>query len=179
MHVCLRLQAEDVVRLTQQLQLLHVTKDFQQLVKASSGATAGAATASSSASSKAAAGRAAAAAAASAAASGAGKEVANLESLLKVWCACMHKQASKHACMLHSSSTSCWCCWIVAHTMQARHALHAKAVERKRRQLRQLEGKVAARQQENAAAAQQLAGAWHRGCCRAVLHACWAACLPA
>lgn len=68
-------QAEDVTSLTQQLQLLHVTKEFQQQVKAGSSAGASGSGANVAA---AATGDAAGATAA------ANKEVSSLENLLKV-----------------------------------------------------------------------------------------------
>lgn len=70
-------QADDVIRLTQQLQLLHVTKEFQQLVK-------GTLTAPSSSSSSTAARGAGTAAGGSSGQSGANKEAQSLENLLQV-----------------------------------------------------------------------------------------------
>lgn len=73
-----------MAHLTQQLQLLHVTKDFQQLVKATSGAPyAAAAVVGMTAT----AGGSSAAAGSSAGQSAANKEVQSLENLLKV---CSH-----------------------------------------------------------------------------------------
>jgi hypothetical protein len=98
------LQAEDVIRLTQQLQLLHVTKEFQQQVKA--GANSSSSIGGSSGNgrpgsdgqapgraSAAGAAAAAAAAAAGSSAAAAGKEVASLENLLKV-CVLLPQQGS-------------------------------------------------------------------------------------
>jgi hypothetical protein len=82
------MQAEDVTHLTQQLQLLHVTKDFQQLVKASSNSNAAASSAAASGTTAAAAagggGGVAGAAGSSNSAGHANKEAASLENLMKV-----------------------------------------------------------------------------------------------
>jgi hypothetical protein len=84
------LQAEDVTSLTQQLQLLHVTKEFQQQVKAganSNSSSSGAGRPGSSSAGtqgRAGSGGAGASAAAASASAAASKEVASLENLLKV-----------------------------------------------------------------------------------------------
>lgn len=83
--LCTHMQAEDVTSLTQQLQLLHVTKEFQQQVKAGSNsnpAQPGSSTATAGVGGVSSGGGAAGPAAANAAA--ANKEVASLENLLKV-----------------------------------------------------------------------------------------------
>jgi hypothetical protein len=79
------LQAEDVTHLTQQLQLLHVTKDFQQLVKASSSNSSGSTAAAAAAvGSGAGGGGGVGAAGSSNGAGAANKEAASLENLMKV-----------------------------------------------------------------------------------------------
>lgn len=80
----IRPQAEDVTHLTQQLQLLHVTKEFQQLVKASSTAPGSAGAVSTAAAAAAAAGGGGGAAGGSNGAGQANKEAASLENLMKV-----------------------------------------------------------------------------------------------
>jgi hypothetical protein len=79
----LLLQAEDVTHLTQQLQLLHVTKDFQQLVKASSSSSGGTA-AGAAAAVGGGGGGSVGAAGSSNGAGAANKEAASLENLMKV-----------------------------------------------------------------------------------------------
>lgn len=88
-------QAEDVIRLTQQLQLLHVTKEFQQQVKA--GANSSSSRPGSDGQGVGRTATAGAAAAAGSSAAAAGKEVANLENLLKVR---THTCAAMAGCVL-------------------------------------------------------------------------------
>ena len=168
------MQAEDVTSLTQQLQLLHVTKEFQQQVKASSTAgnssssggsagSTGARVAGAAAAMETPAPRGAAAAAGSSAA--ANKEVASLENLLKVhwrwgWGVAadlgmrgrvpVFKFAGSPVRVAPGAHRVCH--------VQVRETLHANAVGQKRRQMRSLEAQLAAKRNENATLALHLAG---------------------
>eukprot|EP00775_Hariotina_reticulata_P010178 gene10178-10338_t len=117
------MEAEDVISLTQQLQLLHVTKSFQQMFKANGSKLAPpAANARSASSAGSSAGNGGLAGAVSNMPAGK-KELQSLENLFKV-----------------------------------REALHVKAVQEKRRQLRHIQSQIHAKARENAAAAIHLKG---------------------
>jgi hypothetical protein len=166
----LQLQAEDVTSLTQQLQLLHVTKSFQQMFKTNGGKQVPPAASASSANS-------ASSPAGNGGLGGVGnstpagsKELQSLENLFKVMigphsithipvycqmCSASHNIAMKGD--LQGVSASCqYQLW--TRCLQVREALQAKAVDEKRRQLRHLEGQIQAKARESAAAAIHLKG---------------------